>query len=152
SSGPRSPTLTRVRSTPSGSIRLIEAEAAASTRTTSSAARSTISRRVPDLARVRAIWARLRRRTSSPSASPPWAWSAFTLSSSSNPGRYLNARAEWGITPRGRCGEPDEEVAMIRRQQRGDQVRITFALPDLAYRVSVVGDFNDWTPGVHTLV
>lgn len=43
---------------------------------------------------------------------------------------------------------------MIRRENRNDQVRITFALPDelLTGRVSVVGDFNDWTPGVHTLV
>jgi len=41
---------------------------------------------------------------------------------------------------------------MIRRQKKGDQVRITFALPDRPDRVSVVGDFNAWTPGVHTLV
>jgi hypothetical protein len=43
---------------------------------------------------------------------------------------------------------------MIRRQRRGDQVRVTFALPHDLHdgRVSVVGDFNAWTPGVHTLV
>jgi 1,4-alpha-glucan branching enzyme len=43
---------------------------------------------------------------------------------------------------------------MIRREKKRDQVRITFALPDdhVPGRVSVVGDFNDWTPGVHTLV
>jgi len=42
---------------------------------------------------------------------------------------------------------------MIRRQHKAGQVRITFTLPDHADagRVSVVGDFNDWTPGVHTL-
>lgn len=43
---------------------------------------------------------------------------------------------------------------MIRRQPKSDGVRLTFALPDaeIAGRVSVVGDFNDWTPGTHTLV
>ncbi len=43
---------------------------------------------------------------------------------------------------------------MIRREKKKNQIRITFALPenDLPGRVSVVGDFNDWTPGVHTLV
>ncbi len=43
---------------------------------------------------------------------------------------------------------------MIRRQLKGDQVRVTFSLPetDLQGPVSVVGDFNSWTPGVHTLV
>jgi hypothetical protein len=42
---------------------------------------------------------------------------------------------------------------MIRRERKGDQVKITFALPDdeLDGRVSVVGDFNEWTPGVHIL-
>jgi hypothetical protein len=29
---------------------------------------------------------------------------------------------------------------------------VTFAVPDDGAPVSVVGDFNDWTPGVHTLV
>lgn len=43
---------------------------------------------------------------------------------------------------------------MIRRQSRGEHVRITFVLPDSAPRgrVSVVGDFNGWEPGRHTLV
>ncbi len=43
---------------------------------------------------------------------------------------------------------------MIRRQKKGNEVRITFALPDESSlgQVSVVGDFNAWTPGVHTLV
>ena len=43
---------------------------------------------------------------------------------------------------------------MIRRQKKGDQTRLTFALPHDAQLgpVSVVGDFNDWTPGTHTLV
>lgn len=43
---------------------------------------------------------------------------------------------------------------MIKRLRKGDQVRLTFALPDEPDRgyVSVVGDFNDWTPGRHTLV
>ncbi|MFZ0159605.1 MAG: isoamylase early set domain-containing protein [Kineosporiaceae bacterium] len=43
---------------------------------------------------------------------------------------------------------------MIRRQAKGSQVKITFALPaeDIAGRVSVVGDFNAWTPGAHALV
>jgi 1,4-alpha-glucan branching enzyme len=43
---------------------------------------------------------------------------------------------------------------VIRRQQKGDQTRLTFALPHDAQLgpVSVVGDFNDWTPGTHTLV
>jgi hypothetical protein len=43
---------------------------------------------------------------------------------------------------------------MIRRQRRGDKVRVTFVLPDTAEygRISVVGDFNKWTPDVHRLV
>lgn len=43
---------------------------------------------------------------------------------------------------------------MIRRQIKGDDVRLTFAIPEAATpgRVSVVGDFNDWTPGRHQLV
>ncbi|MFP5334865.1 MAG: isoamylase early set domain-containing protein [Actinomycetes bacterium] len=42
---------------------------------------------------------------------------------------------------------------MIRREKKSGQLRITFVLPEDAPqgRVSVVGDFNDWTPGVHTL-
>lgn len=43
---------------------------------------------------------------------------------------------------------------MIRRHPTGGSaVRVTFALPaDEVDRVSVVGDFNEWTPGRHTLV
>lgn len=43
---------------------------------------------------------------------------------------------------------------MIRSQYKGDHVRVTFALPDDLHegKVSVVGDFNAWTPGVHTLI
>ena len=44
---------------------------------------------------------------------------------------------------------------MIRRtrDKRTGDVRVTFSLPDAAHEgtVSVVGDFNSWTPGVHTL-
>jgi 1,4-alpha-glucan branching enzyme len=40
------------------------------------------------------------------------------------------------------------------RDRRTGHVRVTFALPIEAApgAVSVVGDFNDWTPGAHTLV
>jgi 1,4-alpha-glucan branching enzyme len=50
-------------------------------------------------------------------------------------------------------GRPQEHD-VIRRQKTGDQIRLTFALPHDAHAgaVSVVGDFNDWTPGAHTLV
>lgn len=43
---------------------------------------------------------------------------------------------------------------MIRRETRAGRTTITFVLPQdqPTGRVSVVGDFNDWTPGVHTLV
>ena len=43
---------------------------------------------------------------------------------------------------------------MIRREQKGEVVRVTFALPkeEPAGRVSVVGNFNDWTPCTHSLV
>jgi len=45
---------------------------------------------------------------------------------------------------------------MIRRNpdKRTGQVKLTFAIPLDAFDgvVSVVGDFNEWTPGVHTLV
>ena len=42
---------------------------------------------------------------------------------------------------------------MIRRQKKGDQTRLTFALPHDAQLgpVSVVGDFIDWTPGTWVL-
>lgn len=43
---------------------------------------------------------------------------------------------------------------MIKQATTGDRTHVTFVLPDkeLTGKVSVVGDFNDWTPGVHTLV
>jgi 1,4-alpha-glucan branching enzyme len=43
---------------------------------------------------------------------------------------------------------------MIRRRPNGPQIRVTFVLPESAPagRVSVVGDFNDWVPGTHTLI
>ena len=45
---------------------------------------------------------------------------------------------------------------MIRTSKvaKTNDVKITFALPQdqPAGPVSVVGDFNDWTPGAHTLV
>jgi 1,4-alpha-glucan branching enzyme len=43
---------------------------------------------------------------------------------------------------------------VIRRLKKGVQTRLTFALPldPQLGPVSVVGDFNDWTPGAHTLV
>lgn len=46
------------------------------------------------------------------------------------------------------------EGNMIRRDTKSGQLRITFVLPqeEPVGRVSVVGDFNDWKPGAHTLV
>jgi 1,4-alpha-glucan branching enzyme len=43
---------------------------------------------------------------------------------------------------------------MIRREVRSGELRLTFVLPQREPDggVSVVGDFNDWTPGVHRLV
>ncbi len=43
---------------------------------------------------------------------------------------------------------------MIKQQRTGEKTQLTFVLPkdEPAGKVSVVGDFNDWTPGVHTLV
>ena len=43
---------------------------------------------------------------------------------------------------------------MIRRETKGSDMKVTFALPTESTpgRVSVVGDFNEWTPGKHTLV
>jgi 1,4-alpha-glucan branching enzyme len=42
---------------------------------------------------------------------------------------------------------------MIRRRAKGENVRLTFAIPQDAFpgAVSVVGDFNGWTPGAHPL-
>jgi len=46
---------------------------------------------------------------------------------------------------------------MIKKvnKQDSDQVKVTFVLPDdhpYGDEVSVVGDFNDWTPGEHSFV
>jgi 1,4-alpha-glucan branching enzyme len=43
---------------------------------------------------------------------------------------------------------------MIKRELKNDQVHLTFVLPseEPAGKVSVVGDFNEWRPGAHTLV
>jgi len=43
---------------------------------------------------------------------------------------------------------------MIKQDPKGDQTHLTFVLPcdEPSGKVSVVGDFNDWTPGAHTLV
>ncbi len=43
---------------------------------------------------------------------------------------------------------------MIRRMKKGSDVKVTFVIPDeaVAGKVSVVGDFNAWTPGRHTFV
>jgi len=41
---------------------------------------------------------------------------------------------------------------MIRRKKTATGVTVTFVLDDAGEGpVSVVGDFNDWTPGVHVL-
>jgi 1,4-alpha-glucan branching enzyme len=48
-----------------------------------------------------------------------------------------------------------EEPTVIRRSRvvRSNEVKVTFALPqdNPAGPVSVVGDFNAWTPGTHVL-
>lgn len=43
---------------------------------------------------------------------------------------------------------------MIKREAKAGQTHLTFVLPQEqpTGRVSVVGDFNDWTPGKHVLV
>lgn len=43
---------------------------------------------------------------------------------------------------------------MIKKQQHNGEAQVTFVLPqgEPDGKVSVVGDFNGWTPGVHTLV
>jgi hypothetical protein len=40
----------------------------------------------------------------------------------------------------------------VSRARSGEGASVTFALPDDVGAVSVVGTFNDWTPGTHTLV
>jgi 1,4-alpha-glucan branching enzyme len=48
----------------------------------------------------------------------------------------------------------DHPGAVIRQEPRGEVTHLTFVLPqdEPAGRVSVVGDFNDWTPGAHRMV
>lgn len=43
---------------------------------------------------------------------------------------------------------------MIKQQPQGEVTHVTFVLPgdQPGAKVSVVGDFNDWTPGAHPLV
>jgi 1,4-alpha-glucan branching enzyme len=43
---------------------------------------------------------------------------------------------------------------LIKQEVKGAKAHVTFVLPhnEPTGRVSVVGDFNEWTPGVHTLV
>ena len=43
---------------------------------------------------------------------------------------------------------------MIKAEVKAGQAHLTFVLPQEqpVGRVSVVGDFNDWTPGKHVLV
>jgi hypothetical protein len=43
---------------------------------------------------------------------------------------------------------------MIRRQPRGEKIRVTFVLPDAedVGKISVVGDFNGWVPGKHLML
>lgn len=43
---------------------------------------------------------------------------------------------------------------MIKQEAKGGATQVTFVLPgdEPLGKVSVVGDFNDWKPGVHTLV
>lgn len=40
----------------------------------------------------------------------------------------------------------------VTRPRTGAGASVTFALPEDVGAVSVVGTFNDWTPGAHTLV
>ncbi len=42
---------------------------------------------------------------------------------------------------------------MLKQSTKSDERRLTFALPtaELPGTVSVVGTFNDWTPGEHVL-
>ncbi|MGW7065193.1 isoamylase early set domain-containing protein, partial [Streptomyces sp. NPDC054904] len=42
---------------------------------------------------------------------------------------------------------------MLERRPRKDRTEVTFVLPadTPPGPVSVVGDFNDWQPGIHTL-
>jgi hypothetical protein len=43
---------------------------------------------------------------------------------------------------------------MIKQETKGDVTHVTFVLPSdqPGGKVSVVGDFNGWTPGAHQLV
>jgi hypothetical protein len=44
-----------------------------------------------------------------------------------------------------------DDVIRVSKARDGAGTIVTFALPDDVGPVSVVGDFNDWTPGVHVL-
>jgi hypothetical protein len=45
-------------------------------------------------------------------------------------------------------------MCVIKRESKGNQLHLTFVLPkdQPSGAVSVVGDFNEWRPGTHTLV
>jgi hypothetical protein len=47
-----------------------------------------------------------------------------------------------------------KRASMIKRETKDDKLHLTFVLPkdEPVGKVSVVGDFNDWEPGAHTLV
>ena len=52
------------------------------------------------------------------------------------------------------CTIPPEPLVIRRQATRNTpEVKVTFVLPDAAHPgpVSVVGDFNAWTPGAHLL-
>jgi 1,4-alpha-glucan branching enzyme len=54
--------------------------------------------------------------------------------------------------PPGSPTQPTNGESMIRLKKTATGVTVTFALDDtVTGPVSVVGDFNDWTPGVHVL-
>jgi hypothetical protein len=40
----------------------------------------------------------------------------------------------------------------VAKARTGTGTTVTFVLPEEVGPVSVVGDFNDWTPGAHVLV
>jgi 1,4-alpha-glucan branching enzyme len=52
----------------------------------------------------------------------------------------------------GGCAKRRER--MVKREIKAGELQLTFVLPKDQHegRVSVVGDFNGWTPGVHTLM
>ena len=56
------------------------------------------------------------------------------------------------VVAAGRLFHPEEAIVIVRRRERSG-IRVSFVLPfdEPAEQVSVVGDFNDWLPGVHVL-